>query len=186
MGSKLWEHGWLLIQPVLSQQEWQKALESVKADNNHPWDSFRYYLDVRAFSIGIPQRLRVVMMTNHGTIIAAHSEIRDLGTEPECGLSISGLSNTVVSEYFRHKGIYTELIKLRNLIINCSQFDCVAARVKLGYEERYMAQYPGFRIVKDQDPHGAAWILRETRGKALDSDECASVVSYLEREVKKW
>lgn len=172
-----------IIIPSVKRGTWHSAIEAVKRPIQCPWHRVHLFTHMSLFSQPIPEKL--VVITRDSTVVA-HSEVRDLGTDPVSHLQIAGLSNTVVAEAFRSKGIYTALIKLRNLIIDCSGFDCVAARVKLGYEERYMAQYPGFRIVKDQDPQGAAWILRETRGKALDTDECASVVSYLEREVEKW
>ena len=174
----------LFISPVMADGDWQDTLQAVKAPLDcFGWKTIGFYYHHAVFSVGIPQRLKV---TTDDTIIVAHSEIRDLGTDPVSNLSVAGLSNTIVAQAFRGKGIYTTLIKLRNLVIDHTDFDCVAARVKLGYEDRYMAQYPGFCRVKDQDPHGAAWILRETPGKALERIEYTSVVSYLEREVKKW
>lgn len=175
--------GQLFINPVVMDGTWKHALEAVKQPIGCRWDRFTFFAGMAVFSVPIPERL---IVTAGDRTVIAHSEIRDLGMDPVSDLHIAGLSNTIVAEAFRQKGIYTALIKLRNLIIDHSRFDCVAARVKLGYEDRYMAQYQGFHRVKDEDPHGAAWILRQTRGKALSSERIASIVSYLEHEVKKW
>lgn len=176
-----------LIVSRSSEGNWPGCVAAVKANDRTCTGDVRLLIDYSLLSAEIP--LKLIVRAPAGHTIVAHSEIRDLGEVN--GTKIAGMSNTVVAPGYRHHGIYTALIKLRNMILDRGSFDCVVGRVKMGYEDRYMAQYspqfPGFTCVKKEDAYGAAWVLRPIYYCApLEMKELKPIIKYLETEVKKW
>lgn len=175
-----------IVEKATGEKWWNLILKRVKANDEVSEQPFRLLVDWSLLSEPIPVKLAV---WTPGRTVVAHSEIRDLGTA--AGLRIAGLSNTVVAPGYRRQGIYTALIKLRNAILDGSDFDCVAARVKKGFEDRYMAQYNpqflGFTCVKKEDAYGAAWLLRPIHyWDHLAVEEEKPIMNHLETKVKKW
>jgi len=171
----------LVIQRVNDDREWQNALAAVKRKGGQWEGPARMLVDLELFRCEAPMRL-VVKASRQGVV--AHSEIRDLGTA-EYAARIAGLSNTVVRPGLRRHGIYSAIIYLRNVLLDRSDFQFVAARVKKGHEQRYMQQYPGFTRVKKEDEFGAAWLLRPIGPRSID-EAVWGVVKHLETKVKKW
>ena len=169
-----------LISAVHGRKAWNGVRRLVKQGKKCPHDKLEFYADMSLFSESIPLKLAVTVKGN----IVGHSEIRDLGTA-RYGICIAGLSNTIVTPGYRHRGIYTELIVLRNIILDLSGFLFVAGRVKRGYEERYMNQYPGFVRVKDEDADGAAWVLRSVGGRPYTDEMLSAAMEHLEN-IEKW
>ena len=169
-----------LINAVHGEDNWNGVRGLVKEDKRCPYDELKFFADMALFSEPIPMKLA---MTVRGNIVA-HSEIRDLGTA-RYGIRIAGLSGTVVTPGYRHHGIYTQLILLKNIIVDRSGFFFVTARIKRGYEEWYMVQYPGFVKVKEQDPQNQAWVIRPVRMRSYTGDMLQAAIEHLEI-VKKW
>ena len=181
-----------LIVSQSSERNWPGCVAAVKANDRACTGDVRLLVDYSLLAAEIPLKLIVRAPAGLAAYtIVAHSEIRDLGGAPHPAggveFTIAGLSNTVVAEGYRRQGIYTALIKLRNIILDQSSgFDCVAALVKKGYEQRYRRQYPGFKLVKEEDQFGAAWLIRVLPGIVITESEMGRAITYLETEVKKW
>jgi hypothetical protein len=165
---------------AVESRDWEAVQRLVKEDKTYRDEGLQPFADLSLLDEPIPLKLAV---TVNGKIVA-HSEIRDLGT-PGYGIRIAGLSNTVVTPGYRRLGIYTALIRVRNLLLDHSDFLFVAARVKRGYEGRYTGVYPGFVKVKEADPQDQAWLVRATRGKTYSEPMLGLATAHLEK-VGRW